>query len=223
MIVKTQGIVLSHVDFGERSVIVKLYTKDYGYQGFVVNGVRSAKSRQGMAYFQPFTVLDMVMYMKPSRDLHRISEFKSIVSWYAEDIKRQTIILFLAEVVNKLLRNEHTENPSLFNYLMEGIQHYKSSESVENFHLIFLLQMTSYLGITVLSGGELFENMDKVADQQDIENLIDQLLDSSLQNTIEASGDLRFRSLEVLMHYFQHHVPGFGQVHSLKVLQQIFR
>jgi len=223
MIVKTQGIVLSHVDYGERSIIVKLYTKDHGYLGFVVNGVRSAKSRQGMAYFQPFTVLDLVIYMKPSRDLHRISEFKPVLSWSGEDIKKLSVLLFLAEVVNKLLRNEHIENSALFGYLIKGIFHYKSSKRTENFHLLFLLQMAPFLGIDVLSGEELFENMNQIADQQDIERLIDQLLDAPLQNTIETSGNLRFRSLEVLTHYFQHHVPGFGQVHSLKVLQQIFR
>ena len=223
MIVKTQGIVLNHIDYGDRSIIVKLYTKEYGYQGFVVNSVRSAKSRQGMAYFQPFTVLDMVIYMKPSRDLHRISEFKPILSWYADDIRRQSVLLFLAEVINKLLRNEHTENKALFNYLLTGLEHFKSSSSIENFHLLFLLKMTSHLGITVLSGGGLFENMNKISDQQDIENIVDQMLEAPFENTIEASGDLRFRTLEVLMHYFQHHVPGFGQIHSLKVLRQIFQ
>ena len=75
----------------------------------------------------------------------------------------------------------------------------------------------------MLSGGELFENMNKVADQQDIEGLINQLLNVSFENKVEANGDLRYRTLEVLIHYFQHHVPGFGEVHSLKVLRQIFR
>lgn len=223
MIVKTQGIVLNHIDYGDRSIIVKLYTKDYGYQGFVVNSIRSAKSRQSMAYFQPFTLLDLVIYMKPSRDLHRISEFKPILSWYAEGIKHQSVLLFLAEVMNKLLRNEHTENKELFNYLYTGLKHFRSSSSIENFHLLFLLKTTSYLGITVLSGEGLFKSMNKLSDQKDIKNMVNQLLDASFDDPIEASGDLRFRTLGVLMRYFQHHVPGFGQIHSLKVLQQIFQ
>ncbi|MCP4460233.1 MAG: DNA repair protein RecO [Cytophagales bacterium] len=223
MIVKTRGIVLNHIDYRESSIIVKIYTENYGYQGFVVNSVRSAKSRQGMAYFQPFTVLDMVLYMKSSRDLNRISEFKPLLHWYAEDIKRQSILLFLAEVANKLLRNEHSENKELFNYLLVGLQNFKSSRSVDNFHLIFLLQMTPLLGITVLSGEELFENMNKVADQLDINGLVDQLLYSPFDNQVETTGDLRYRVLEMLINYFQHHIPGFGEVHSLKVLQQIFR
>ena len=222
MIEKTRGIVLNHIDYSERSIIVKMYTEHYGYQGFVVNSVRSAKSRQGMAYFQPFTVLDMVIYMKPSRDLNRISEFKPLLNWNGNDVKTQSILLFLSEVVNKLLRNEHAENQGLFNYIFDSLQNFKSS-SAENFHLLFLLQITSHLGITILSGAEIFENMNQVVDQQEIENLIDELLEVPSDNNIMASGSLRFRVLEVFMNYFQHHVPGFGEVQSLKVLRQIFR
>lgn len=225
MIVKTQGIVLNHINYGERSIIVKWYAKDHGYQGSVINGVRKAKPLRGMGmgYFQPFTVLDMVVYMKPSRNLNRISEFKSILTWYAEDIKRQSILLFLAEVINKLLRTEHTENTALFNYLLKGLYHFKTAQSVENFHLQYLLKMTSYLGITVLSGMKLFENMNIMASQNDIEDIIDQLLEVPFENKVTASGSLRFRVLEVLMYYFQYHVPGFGEIHSLKVLRQIFQ
>lgn len=223
MIVKTQGLVLNHIDHRETSIIVNLFTKDFGYQGYVVNSVRSAKSKQGMAYFQPFTVLDMVTYMKPNRDLHRISEFKPIMTWSSQDVRQQSVLLFLAEVLNKLLRNEQSKNPVLFNYLLDSLRHLKSLSDIENFHLVFLLKMTPYLGITIISGEELFENMNQISDQADLENMVNKLLDDPFNKNITANGDLRFRVLEALMLYFRHHVSGFGEVLSLKVLRQIFR
>ncbi len=223
MIVKTQGIVLKHIDYKESSIIVNVFTKDFGYQGYVVNSVRSAKPKQGMAYFQPFTVLDMVTYMKPSRDLHRISEFRPLLTWQSEDIIRQSVLLFLAEVTNKLVRNEQTDNSVLFDFIINGLRHLKSSQSSQDFHLYFLLNVAPYIGISVLSGTELFKNMNKIDDQKDVVELIDQLLAGSYDTKIVTSGELRFRVLEVLIGYFQHHVPGFGEVHSLKVLRQIFR
>ncbi len=223
MITKTRGIVLSHISYGESSIIAKIYTEEYGYQGFIVNSVRSAKSRQGMAYFQPFTFLDLVIYMKTTRDLQRISEFKPVVSWYADSIKKQTILLFLAEVLDKLLRNEHESQPSLFRFLETGLSYFKQAENVSNFHLQFLLKLSNHLGLDVMSGQELFQNMNKVTDQAELESLINALLSAEYDQSIDASGELRFNALEALIEFYRHHVPGFGQVQSLKVLRQIFR
>lgn len=223
MITKTKGVVLSHLPYGETSIIAKIYTEEFGYQGFIVNSVRSAKSKTGMAYFQPFTCLDLVIYMKSSRDLQRISEFKPIMSWYADEIKKQTILLFLAEVIDKLLRNEHDSQPALFGFLWNGLSFFKTSDDVSNFHLQFLLKLSNHLGLDVLSGHELFTNMNQISDQEEIERLVNSLLDADLGEKVEANGELRMSALEVLVQYFHHHVPGFGQVQSLKVLKQIFR
>jgi len=223
MIAKTQGIVLGHIPYGETSIITHLYTANYGYQGFMVNSVRSKRSKHSMAYFQPFTFLDLVIYWKSTRDIQRISEYKSRMNWHTDDIKKQTVLLFLGEVVEKLLRNEHTEHPALFTFLTDSLSHFKKAQSIENFHLQFLLQLSHHLGIDISSGSELFENMNKVADREDVEQFINALLAADFGDSVQASGDLRFQSLEYLMHYFHHHVPGFGEVKSLKVLKQIFR
>jgi hypothetical protein len=79
------------------------------------------------------------------------------------------------------------------------------------------------LGIGIGSGEELFENMNQVMRHEEIEQLINVLLESNFSDNVPSSGDLRYQSLSCLMEYFSHHVPGFGEVKSLKVLKQIFR
>jgi DNA repair protein RecO (recombination protein O) len=223
MITKTRGIVLNHIPYGETSIIARIYTEQFGYQGFIVNSIRSSKSKHSMAYFQPFTLLDLVVYWKNTREIQRISEYKSIVNWHADDIIKQTVLLFLGEVVDKLLRNEHTDNPALFGYVNDALLQFKQTKSMENFHLLFLLKLTDHLGIAIGSGSDLFENMNQVMRHDEIERLIDNLLNSEFEDIVESSGDLRYQSLSCLMEYFNHHVPGFGEVRSLKVLKQIFR
>lgn len=223
MINKTRGLVLSHIPYGESSIIARLYTEHFGCQSFIVNSVRSKKSRSSMAYFQPLNCLDMVIYWKPTRDIQRIAEYKPQLVWHDADIRKQTVLLFLSEVLDKLLRNEHADNPELFQFLLSALSHFRESEKTENFHLHFLLKLSSYLGIAILSGEELFENMNRVVDRSDIERLVNELLQADFGASIEANGLLRLHSLEYLMHYFHHHVPGFGEVRSLKVLAQIFR
>ena len=45
MLHKTRGIVLHVTDFGETSVVVKIYTELFGLQGFLVNSVRKKNAK----------------------------------------------------------------------------------------------------------------------------------------------------------------------------------
>lgn len=223
MIQKSEGIVLGHIAYGDTSIIARIYSREFGYQSFIVNSVRSARSRQGMAFFQPFSVLDMVIYMKPNRDLHRISEFKLIQGNQSTDIQKQTVFLFLAEVLDKLLRSEQTENHELFDFLKDAITAFQKGGLMPNFHIQLLLKITSFLGFMVTDADDLFENMNRVSDYEALEKYISLMISEDFQTQIESSGELRRQALEVLIQYFQHHQDGFGRVHSLKVLSQIFR
>lgn len=222
MIGKTQGIVLGYIPYGETSIIVRIYTSKYGYRSFIVNSIRSARSKQSIAYFQPFTFLDLVIYINPNRDLQRISEYKTINSDYSVDIKKQTVLLFLAEVVDKLLRGEE-ENALLFSFIKESIFIFKSEDYQPNFHVQFLLKLTPYIGLAVLTGKSIYENMDQISDHGEIESYLQSLIETDFGIQIEVNGEIRNQALEVIIQYLQHHLDGFGKVQSLKVLAQIFR
>lgn len=222
MITKTTGMVLSHVAYGETSIIVKIYTRDHGYQSFIVNSVRSARSRHGMAHFQPTCFLDLVIYLKPSRDIQRISEFKS-KGLLPQDIKKQAVLLFLAEVLQKLLRNEQEENQAMFDFIFDGISLFNAQPFLPNFHIQFLLKLTPFIGLSALSGRELFENMNRIADQADVEHFIESLISSDYLSGYPVHAELRRKALDALVHYFAHHLDGFGKVLSLNVLSHIFR
>ena len=223
MIQKTHGIVLSHIPYGETSIIARIYTREFGYQGFIVNSVRSAKSRKRLGFFEPFTLLDLVVYMKSTRDLQRVSEFYGLNIHQNLNISKQTVLLFLAEVMDKLLRNDHTENQRLYEFITSYLEVFYTSEFLPNFHVHFLLHLTPHLGLSAISGQELFSNMNRISGHQDIEDFIEKLIHTEIQETIAASGELRTQALETLVQYFQHHLDGFGKVNSLKVLSQIFR
>lgn len=223
MIGKTQGIVLGYIPYGETSIITRIYTNKYGYQSFLVNSIRSSRSKQSIAYFQPFTLLDLVIYFNPNRDLQRISEYKAMSSDYAVDIKKQTVLLFLAEVTDKLLRGEEEENQSLFSFIREGILFFKREKYYPNFHIQFLLKLTPYLGLAVISGKSIYQNMNRVSDFEEIEAYLESLITTEYDIENEVNGDVRKQALGAIIQYFQHHIDGFGQVQSLKVLAQIFR
>jgi DNA repair protein RecO (recombination protein O) len=75
MLHKTRGIALNYIRYRESSIIAKIYTEAFGIQSYIVNGVRSSKSKMNrIALFQPLTLLDMVVYHKSKEaTIHRIS------------------------------------------------------------------------------------------------------------------------------------------------------
>jgi len=148
MLHKTKGIVLKTIKYGESSVISKIYTEQFGLQTYIINSVRSSKSKNKASLLQPLTLLDMVVYHRENKNMHRISEMKNafiFTSILFDNIKR-TITLFLEEILLKSIREEEP-NKDQFGYLWFSIQHLdQTTHSVANFPLHFMLQFSRHLG-----------------------------------------------------------------------------
>ena len=92
MIIKTKGIVLSYIKYGETSIICKIFTETSSIQTFIINGVRKSKSKN-IALYQPLNILDLVIYHKESSGIQRIKEAKLDVIYKSLhlDIKKISI------------------------------------------------------------------------------------------------------------------------------------
>ena len=78
MIHKTKGIVLRTVKYGETSLVISAYTELFGMQSYLVNSVRVASKKGGSkaVFFQPASILDLVVYHNEFKNLQRIKEYK---------------------------------------------------------------------------------------------------------------------------------------------------
>ncbi|MFY0600361.1 MAG: DNA repair protein RecO [Cyclobacteriaceae bacterium] len=227
MIVKTRAIVINYIKFQDTSIIVKAFTEDFGISSYIVNGIRSQKSKRSIGFFQPFSLLEMVAYVKSNRDIQRLSEWKSFHPTFniQQNIYKGTIVLFLSEILGKVLLNESDEHKSLFDFLTRSIVTLDQMEKeVENFHLHFLLKVMPYLGFGISDGDELLHSMEleNVYNDPVIIDLISQILKSSVLDKINASGETRFKALETILSYYNHHDIHIGEIKSLKVLHQVF-
>lgn len=228
MIDKTQGIVLRYHKYQETSIIVHIFTSGYGLASYMVNGIRSARSKRGIGYFQPFTLLDMVIYHKPGREVQRLSEFKILqpTANVQQDVRKGCIALFLSEILGKLLVHEREGDVSvLFDFLTDAILKLNAMTSqVENFHLHFLLKLLPVMGLGVDDADGLVESMGMEMVERDEELLafISELIRHDFYQSIQASGSLRFRALQLVISYLEHHTVRFGEVKSLKVLRTVF-
>jgi len=147
-IVSTQAIVLSALKYGETSLIVKCFTKKEGIKSYMLRGVlKSKKGKLKPAYFQPLTQLQLTASHNHKNTLNSIKEVQVVnpyVTIYASVIK-QSIILFLSEILSDIIKEEE-QNEGLYNYLEAGLIWLDTHDSITNFHLLFLLNLSKFLG-----------------------------------------------------------------------------
>ena len=221
MLQKTRAIVLSSVKYGESGLVVQVFTENYGRQSFIIHGVRKKKSRFNYLLFEPLSLLNLDLYYKETRDLHTLKEAKqsAIPHHMPFDIKRSSIALFISEILYRCLR-EVEPNKILFNYIFNAIQVLDIAEQgVENFHLIFLIQFSKFLGIYPKNNTELYRYKTGKGIQ------LSDLLDLSLQDigNLEIERTNRVELLDRLIDYYRDHLEGLGEIKSLQVLHEVFQ
>ena len=118
MLTKTKGIVFNYIKYKETSIIAKIFTRELGLQTYIVNSVRTKGKTNKISFYQPLSILDLVVYSNPKTEIHRISEcnFNTKYNTIPFDIRKTAINLFLAECISKMMMEEE-ENTSLFDFL----------------------------------------------------------------------------------------------------------
>ena len=121
MIIKTKGIVLSYIKYGETSIICKIFTETSSIQTFIINGVRKSKSKN-IALYQPLNILDLVIYHKESSGIQRIKEAKLDVIYKSLhlDIKKISICYYISEFLSKILKSSEI-NEYQFNFIQDSL------------------------------------------------------------------------------------------------------
>ena len=237
MLIKTRGIVLSYLKYRETSIIARVYTERLGVQNYIVNGVRKAKPPGRIALFQPFTLLELVAYVaRGSSGLTRLAEFRCAepLQTLPYEVQKSSVVLFLSEVVGRAVREEEQNEP-LFQFLHDSILAFdRQASGAENFALVFLLQLATYLGFGVSSAAELTDQVIMAGHAatakgatgpatlrlREFESYFDELLRDPATSTIP-NGRVRHELLNVLIRYYQLHLEQLGEIRSLDILSQV--
>jgi DNA repair protein RecO (recombination protein O) len=224
---KTRGIVLHYLKYGETSIITRILTEEFGVQSYIVNGVRSKKPRFSISFFQPLTLLDLVVYKRKNANLNRISEIdcKSAASTIPLNIYKSGIALFVSEILTKTLKEE-MEDRSLFNFIYHAIQVLDQQEQdFENFHLLFLIKLSSNLGFSPISGKEIITQVYQHIDEGIMWEIgcFDQLIQSDFTTTIKLNVRMRRKLLDDLIRYLHIHFENLGTIRSMDVLREVMK
>ncbi|MEZ4699983.1 MAG: DNA repair protein RecO [Rhodothermales bacterium] len=148
MILRTEAIVLRHLDYRETSQIVTLFSRELGKVTVIAKGARSAKSPFGSA-LQPMAYVDVVLYHRPGRDLQTLKEISHVrpLLGLSKALDRLAIGLRIVEFINALLQPDE-QNAPLFHLAVETLTLLDAldAEDPDNLLPYFQLRLAGILG-----------------------------------------------------------------------------
>ena len=143
-IIKTEAVVLHKIKYGETSIIVTVFTKDYGKLSAIVKGGRNPKSKLGLVV-DSFNHLQIVFYQKESRDLQVISS-ADIISHFPS-LKADLDYLGYSQAVLELVKNltaDHEVSTVLFNGIVRILSLFETK--TESASVLFARFFMFFLG-----------------------------------------------------------------------------
>ena len=244
MLHNTKGIVLRTVKYGETSVIVSIYTALFGIQSYLVNGVRKSSKRSSgsAAAFQPGALLELVVYHNDLKQLHRIREFKwsYLYQHIFFDVKKNAVSLYMVELLQKSIKQPE-QNEDLFSFIEDAFIHLDQADDavVANFALYFTLHLTVFFGFRIEDNsrqtGELILDLQEgvftsivPSHSQYISGhlaevtaqLLKAMQPSELKE-IRLNQQTRRELLQSYEEFYRLHLPDFGRLKSLPILQEL--
>ena len=240
MLHKTRGIVLHTIPYGDKYLIVDLYTEAFGRMGYIITPARRGKGGIPQALLMPLSLLALEVEHRNDRDLQRIREARSLSSPAALQTHpvKNAEALFLSEVLYRVIR-EKEANPPLFHFLFDAIRHLESADTgIANFHLTFLFRLAAHLGIRpnreTYAEGRYFDLLDGTfTDEEPLHGRYlgreDSRVMARLTKMTFANMSLfafsrteRSAILSHILDFYRLHLPGLPEFRSLEVLRALF-
>jgi len=239
MIVTSDAIVIHALRYAEADLIVTLFTKNNGIKSYLQRGIlKSKKGKIRSSFFQPLTFLEIEAVHKNKGTLERIKEAR-VVHHYQTlhvDYVKSAVVFFVADILKSAIQEEE-KNIELFEYLKVALQWLDTHDDVANFHIVFLIKLTQYLGFFPDTSGldYPFFNMEEGIFQSiktnpnciegshilHFKEFLGTTFEASMN--IKLSKSVRSEILAMLLVYFELHLHGFKKPKSLSVLNEIFK
>lgn len=223
-----------------KGYMVHLYSRENGRITCVVNDTKSKKSAFKKSLLQPLSLLEITIEKKSNNTLPYIKE--GVPTFLYKDLpynyKKNVIALFLAEVLGYILRPSNDDSP-LYDFLEKSFLFLDATEnSCANFHLTFLIHLSTFLGfepnlkyeenaIFDLQEGIFSNNVpthNYFLSRNDSKILFKMLrMNYENMSIFQFSGKERVEILNHILIYYKLHLEHFPTPKSLQIMQEIFR
>lgn len=223
-----KAILLNRINYSESSLIITYYTLKNGIQKFLFQG---GKKKANNLF--PLSISEITYYNRPDSSLGKVtaSETSKILNEIPFDPVKSTIAFFIAEVLSKCLQTEESEH-LLFQFLEEKISELDQNKEIALFPIQFLIDFSEFLGIqphVLDDNGTYFNLMEgTISDYKPDGDIyangeVTKLVSAFIlkKSNIEHTKKLRAEALDILIQYFQLHIPQFKTLKTLEVIREV--
>jgi DNA repair protein RecO (recombination protein O) len=180
-----------------------------------------------MAFFQPLTLLDLVVYDKEGAGLNRVSEMKLSKAYekIPFDHQRSAIAMFIGEVLGKSIYQDY-RNEEFFDFLEYAMGLLDREETIlVHFPLVFLYETSRYLGFAPNDAASFFDELlDEVQASDELKEEMD-YLDLLINESFECSEKIhavnRKKLLDHFLLFYTKHLDLQYDWKSVNILRQI--
>lgn len=239
MLIRTRAIALTQIRYTDHSTIALVLTETHGKLAIMVRSGKKRSTRK-QSYFQPLFLLDVEIEYRENREIQSLKDVRAEhpIHEIASNIRKQTVAVFLAEVLQKSIRLDQPDKP-LFEFIYHQILLFDHlSKGSGLFHHYFLAQLMRFLGF---NPANTWSNEFPLLDTENGEfvplNAMNpacltetesRLVSGFIQTNAEQFPELSLSSenkklaLESLLLYYSKHVPGFNKLKSYDILKAVF-
>ena len=209
-------IVLGTTKVGENALVVHTLSREWGRRGFLVRSAR----KTGTALFLPLNILEADIVENPKSELWGLKGIllKDALPGIRQDLQKNTMTLFLAEVLFRTLR-EGVNEDGLYEWCVGSILTLDALESdCANCPVRFLLELSGALGFR-----PSFDDIAPFAGEH--LSQMKALVTGSFTDCmlLPLNGVTRNALCEELLQYLSYHTDSRIQVKSLAVLRELYR
>lgn len=240
MLVKTKAIVLHSFKYGESKLIIDLLTAGYGRQACIATIGKSRGGKLQKQYFQPLFILEVIIDMRQRVRLQRLKEARIYVPFMSIPFNpfKLSISLFMAEFLRHATRKEPVDTLT-YAYVENSIMWLDGCDGhFANFHLVFMMRLSKFLGFYPNLDGyvpgcrfdlrsscfrtdmPLHNDCLPPEESEKISLLL--RMNYPTMHLYKMSHAERNRMADVILRYYQIHIPDFPELKSLQVLKEIF-
>lgn len=223
-----KAYILSILKHGDHDSIIHCFTQAHGYKSFFCKGIYSPKNK-GKAYLQPLNEVTIYLPSKQTGSLQNISKIELLQNIETvSDIRTGTIVFFIADFLNQILRNE-VGNSDIYNEISNLAFELKSGNT--QCHLIFLFKILKINGLHPLKSHYSYLDPEKGYFKpekshnffdSDISKIWKDLISGDDLYCIRIPSRLRRDFLESLLVYYHYHFTDFRTPKSLQIVKEIF-
>jgi len=194
-----KGILLKKTKFSETGIVLNVFTEKYGYRSFMVKSANSKKNGIHLSGLAPLSILEITAHISEKDKLQFIQQLTLNFPYHhiLFDLKKTSILMFLNEVLLKLLIHK-AEDEVLFRFIESQLKQLENTlEIAPDFHIEFIIALSKTLG---------FKSEE---------------LHYCSANHKNASARTEF--LNRYLQYMAEHIDGFTDFKTIPVLEEVLR